>query len=291
MLNQKIKFYLPDFYYQYKLNKKLVELLHEHPEYFYDNIQISAVYGSFPSAIWNGGRLMTGTTTNDNIKNTIAGFNNIGIPVRFTFTNCLIEKEHVYDTYCNMIMDYANNGMNEVLVNSPILEEYLRNKYPNFKYILSTTRCERDINKINDACENYDLVVPDYRDNIDFDYLNKLKHKDKIELLINAYCDPDCKIRSKHYEQLSKDQITFAPYSTFTSCDVMGRAFMEAQKLPTVMKVEDLYGKYTELGFSNFKIEGRTLHSYEIIESYIYYLVKTEYKDIVRHDLVRHCWN
>ena len=181
-----INFYLPDFYYQYKLNIKLIMLLQEHPEYFHDNIEIGAVYGSFPGAIWNGGRLMSGNTHSDNIECTINGFNDLNVPVRFTFTNCLIEKEHVYDTYCNMIMDYANNGMNEVLVNSPILEEHLRNKYPNFKYILSTTRCERDVDKINAACEQYDLVVPDFRDNINFDYLNKLNHKNKIELLINA---------------------------------------------------------------------------------------------------------
>lgn len=285
-----INFYLPDFYYQYQLNIKLITMLQEHPEYFHDNIKIGAVYGSFPGAIWNGGRLMSGITDIENIKNTIAAFNDLGVPVRFTFTNCLVGKDQIYDTYCNMIMTCADNGMNEVLVNTEVLEDYLRDKYPNFKYLLSTTRCERDVDKINEACEKYYLVVPDFRDNVNFDYLNKLNHKDNIELLINAYCDPDCKMRPQHYQQLAADQMAFASRASFWGCDAMGRPFHEALKLPTVIKVEDLYTKYTDMGFSNFKIEGRTLHSYEIIESYVYYLVKSEYKDFVRHELVRYCW-
>lgn len=291
MSDKKIKFYLPDFYYQYQLNQFVITLLLEHPEYFRDNIEIGAVYGSFPCAIWNGGRLMHGIADIGNIKNTISGFNRLNIPVRFTFTNCLIDENLVHDTYCNLIMNCANNGMNEVLVNSHILEEYLRNKYPDFKYIMSTTRCERDIDAINKACDNYHLVVPDFRDNTNFNYLNKLKNKDKIELLINAYCDPDCKIRSQHYEQLSKDQLNYRKYTTFVECNAMGRSFFEALPLPTVIKADDLYTKYVDMGFSNFKIEGRTIHTANVIESYVYYLVKPEYKDMVRYMMIRHCWN
>jgi hypothetical protein len=39
-------------------------------------------------------------------------------------------------------------------------------------------------------------------------------------------------------------------------------------------------------GFREFKIEGRKLNQYEVIEYYIYYLVKPEYRDKVRVDLI-----
>ena len=166
-----MKFYLPDFYYKYNLNTIIIDLLKKHPEYFYDNIEIGAIYGCFPGMIWNGGRLYTGFTDYDNIKGTIEAFNSRNIPIRFTCTNSLLEEKHNYDTYCNLVMDLANNGMNEILVNSPILEDYLRKTYPNYKYILSTTRCERDINKINQYTNEYHLVVTDYRDNDNFEFL------------------------------------------------------------------------------------------------------------------------
>lgn len=289
-MNQ-INFYIPDFYHRYDLNIKLITLMKEHPEYFYDNINIGAVYGTFPGAIWNGGRWLGGITTSDNMMATVESFNDLGVPIRFTFTNCLLEDTHVYDAYCNLIMKHANNGKNEVLVNSPVLEQYLRDKYPDFKYILSTTRCERDVDKINEACSKYDFVVMDYRDNPNDDFLSRLTNKDHIEILINAYCSPLCSQRLKHYSFLADKQLNFLGCSDSIKCDAPYKSFFDILPYPTVIKVEDLYGKYVDMGFSNFKIEGRTLHPMDLIESYVYYLVKPEFKEKVRYDLVRSSWN
>lgn len=289
-----MNFYLPDFHFKQLLNLKLIDLIHNNPEYFYDDIQIGVCYGSFPGAIWNGGRQMNGIVNQDYIQKTINVFNSKGVAIHFTFTNCLLEEKHVYDTYCNMIMDCANNGMNGVIINSPILEEYLREKYPNFKYISSTTLVERDINKINAACNKYNMVVPDYRDSVDIDFLKNLSQKDKIEILINAYCDPNCQFRRTHYEALSLGQLTYSHIPNFTnSCETQGRSFLDTLNFPTVIKVEDLYSTYKDLGFTNFKIEGRLVHVVNVVESYVYYLVKPEYKDKVRLELlIKGCkWN
>ena len=132
-----MKFYLPDFLLQ--LNLSLLQLHHSHPEYFNEGIEFGGIYGTFPGAIWNGGRLVCGVTSSTNMKETISLFNDANIPLRYTYTNPLLEEKHLYDTYCNLTMELANNEMNEVIINSPLLEEYLRKNYPNFKYILSTT--------------------------------------------------------------------------------------------------------------------------------------------------------
>mgnify|MGYP003156105176 CR=1 FL=1 len=55
-----IKFHLPDFCGNYKMNLYLADTLNEHPEYFYDDIKIASSYGCFPPAAWNGGRTVTG---------------------------------------------------------------------------------------------------------------------------------------------------------------------------------------------------------------------------------------
>lgn len=182
-------------------------------------------------------------------------------------------------------MESANNGMNEIIINSELLEQFLRTCYPNYKYILSTTRCERDVNKINELCDQYDMVVIDYRDNNNFDFLSKLNNKDKIELLINAYCLPNCKNRKEHYKYLSQCQLNFsAPdFCQFNTCSTTyDRSFYSTLEFDTVIKVEDLYSKYLDLGFSNFKIEGRTLSTFNVLESYLYYLIKPEYQNEVR---------
>lgn len=289
-----MNFYLPDFFYKFKLNNEIVDLTQKHPEYFYDGIKIGAVYGSFPGAIWNGGRKCLGFTDFDNIESTISKFNDRGVPIRFTFTNCLIEESHLQDTYCNLIMELGNNGMNGVIINSELLENYLREKYPKYQYILSTTRCERNIDKINQYCTEYDMVVSDYRDNHNFDFLGQIKDKSKIELLINAYCSPDCKRRKEHYDYLSSDQLNFrrtSPMDKVFACPTYNRSFYEALELDSVIKNGELYSTYSNLGFENFKIEGRSNSIYDVIESYIYYLVKPEYKDQVRLFLLKRCVN
>lgn len=46
---------------------------------------------------------------------------------------------------------------------------------------------------------------------------------------------------------------------------------------------KDIYEKYIKEGFSNFKIEGRTLSPYEIALNYVKYMVKDEYKEYVAY--------
>ena len=45
--------------------------------------------------------------------------------MRYTYTNPLLTREDLSDAYCNFCMKAADNGMNEVLVVSDILEEYI----------------------------------------------------------------------------------------------------------------------------------------------------------------------
>ena len=67
------------------------------------------------------------------------------------------------DTYCNLIMRLADNGMNQVLVNSPVVEQYIRDNYPSFPLISSTTKRITDTKElISELGKDYRLVVLDY---------------------------------------------------------------------------------------------------------------------------------
>lgn len=276
-----IKFHIPDFYFFNVLNRTLIDLIKESPFYFYDNISIGSVYGTFSNAIWNGGRVCTGCYINkNNMSNIIEGFNKRNVPIRHTFTNSQVTNVHFNDEYCNEILRLSDNGSNQIMVNNPELEEYLRKTYPNFEYILSTTACIKGIDNINKACEKYDMVVLDYNYNKDIEFLNKIENKDKIEILLNETCPPNCKLRKQHYDYISKIQIN--PES-----DVDFNKF----KCPydksdlTAIDVNELYNIYTEMGFSNFKIRGRMNPPYLVIEYYIKYMVKPEYLNTVRETL------
>lgn len=274
-------------------NVYFAQYIQKHPDRFMPNIRTAAFYGSFNNAIWQGGRNMIGMQPSPiDMENAIQRINDAGIAVRYTYTNNLIEEKHLSDTFCNLTMELANNGKNEVLVNSPVLENYLRKQYPNFKYILSTTACERNIDKINEATKKYDLVVIDYRDNRNFDFLEKIEDKDKIEILSDDYCPSFCHFRKKHYTVVSKINLYQGNLSEGSCMETQRpknvRGFYQNLETyaDTNLTHDDIYKCYFDMGFRNFKLIGRDDRSLFTFESYMYYLVKPEWRDRVRDELI-----
>lgn len=296
-----INFHLPDFCGNYKMNLAFADAIKERPELFYDGVKIASSYGCFPPAAWNGGRAAVGAVRRDFINFIIKEYNSRGIPIRYTFTNPLVTENHLSDPFCNMITEAAANGLNEIIVNVPVLEEYIRKKFPQYPLISSTVKQIEDREQL--LCElekDYKLVVLDYNWNNRFDELEALPRKDKIELLVNSYCTPHCKRRRKHYEFLGemqfelnrqvfgseRDMMKPIPDRQFP-CPNTDLNFYDTLAFETHISPEDIYEKYVPMGFENFKIEGRLMHPVNILESYLYYLVKPEHRDRLRVDMLR----
>lgn len=291
-----IKFHLPDFCGNIKMNLYIADELKEHPEHFYDDIEIASSYGCFPPAAWNGGRTVVGAVRREFIDFCIREYNSRGIPIRYTFTNPLVTEKHLNDPFCNMITRLAHNGLNEIIVNVPVLEEYIRKNYPKYPIISSTVKQIEDRAALERELEkDYKLVVLDYNWNNRFEELSELPHKDKIEILINPYCSPHCKRRKKHYEFLGArqfennlqvfgdDSVALKPIPKKDfPCANMNMDFYETTAYETHVTPQQIFEKYVPMGYSNFKIEGRMVHPADILESYMYYLVKPEYRDAVR---------
>ena len=121
-----IYWHLPGFSVFRDLNYTVIGLMREFPNSFNENYKVGSVYGTFPGAIWNGGRTVLGFCPKNEIERTIKMYGSVHVPMRFTWTNPLIEEKHLNDTFCNLIMRLADNGENQVLVNTEILENYLR---------------------------------------------------------------------------------------------------------------------------------------------------------------------
>ena len=61
-----------------------------------------------------------------------------------------------------------------------------------------------------------------------------------------------------------------------------GYRFSQAMRSPAFIGKDDIFNIYLPMGFSNFKIEGRSLGSAVILEFLLYYLTKPEYNIHVR---------
>ncbi|MCR4796456.1 MAG: hypothetical protein K5898_15050 [Ruminococcus sp.] len=304
----KARFHLPDFAGHFKFNVVFAELLEKRPEYFREGVEIASVYGVFPPSIWNGGRTQGGVCEKNFIKAVINTFNNRGIPLRFTFTNPMLEKKHLNDDFCNMVMHLADNGLNEVIVMSPILEEYIRREYPNYKITSSTCKRITDAEKLCSEVEkDYHIVVIDYDLNHDFETLEKIPDKKKCELLVNACCNPNCPSRSEHYRAIGLQQIAYSnhvrkypnvPFDTkklvaehpeiqkFAECPCSQRSLFDVVKLKNHISPDEIWEKYIPMGFEQFKIEGRTFETLNLLEHYMYYMIKPECKDKARFEFL-----
>ena len=231
-----------------------MNLMKDYPDCFREGYCIGSVYGTFPGAIWNGGRAVFGITGKDDIAAILKVYNSRGIPVRFTWTNSLLEEKHVYDTYCNLIMKLADNGMNQVLVNQPVLEDYIRRNYPDFKLISSTTKRITDVKGLREELDkDYFLVVLDYDLNHNEEVLSAIQDKaDRIEILVNEVCYPGCPKRSEHYRQQSRMQLEYDINTSFPCPNkTRERKFAECKDRPAFISNEQIQ-QYADQGFVNY---------------------------------------
>lgn len=291
-----VKFHLPGLYEHYVLNMVMAGIMEQKPEFFRENAKIASFYGEFPVSLWNGGRLSESHGHCDKmvVTNAIKRINDKGISVRYTYTNMLLEEDDLKDDYCNFCMNAADNGMNAVIVVSPLLESYIRENYPSFKIVSSTCKCIKGLDNLNEELEkDYELVVINYKFNNSFDELEKIKDKKRCEILVNSSCHPECKEGYQHYLAISKVQRMIENNQKIPvdehgapkiwNCRYCRNFTRKSNKeYSTYIKPDDVWEKYVPMGFTNFKLEGRNSSVFSAIENCCSYLAKPEYKEDVR---------
>lgn len=277
----KINFILPGLYELSDLNFNFLNLFFKHREYFLDNVNISAVYGNFQFCIWDGGRIFsnykhTDAETIEKIKNIYN--KDFNVPVRLVCTNTELNEYDCYDRFGNTILTLCENNMNEIVVNSPILEKYVRENYPKYSFISSTTKCLNKENFKEELNKDYKMICLDYNLNHNFDLLDNLsiEEKDKCEFLINAICPPGCPNRKEHYKLNSLYHLNYCK-KYHIDCGIKDNT-LSNQKITNNISPEEILNIYSKKGFKYFKIEGRTLSKIENACNYVKYMIKPEYQ-------------
>lgn len=290
-----INYYIPDFFFHYNVNLKLLELVNNEKDIFYDDFKIGAVFGNFPNCIWNGGGNFIGRNVDKSEMIKISNiYNSYGVPVRLTMTNPLIEERDLYDRYSNYIMKNLNNGFNQVLISSPVLEEYVRKEYPEYPIVRSILAAE---NVYYDDSDKYFMSVLRKHKNTDFELLNNIKNKEKIEILVNETCDENCKFVYDHYLQFAKKTLHKDEEVEYYNCvhanTVYKYKFNRFKNLLLTIPREKIKEVYEPLGFTNFKISGRGCGNNIPILFYAHYMVKPEYQfdfiSIMMDEYVKDC--
>ena len=284
-------YHLPGLFEFYELYQKFLPLFRGHRDWFYDWCDIGSVYGAPAGCRWDGGRAGFGEA---DPAEAAALTREYGVSARLTFSNSLLREEDLLDFRCNRLCAlFERNGPVPagVILSSDLLLEYLRERYPGFYFVSSTTKVLRDFRQLEAelARPEFRFVVPDFRLNKDLDRLAALPQelKDKVEFLCNEACWFDCPDRKACYENVSRknlgedcpDHVCVSPFAE------RGYRFSDAMKNPGFIGIREIREIYLPMGFRHFKIEGRSLGSAMILEFLLHYLTRPEYQLRVREEI------
>ena len=284
-------YHLPGLFEFYELYKAFLPLFREHREYFYDWCEIGSIYGAPYDAMWGGGRVGYGEANPSEVAFLMAEY---GISCRLTFSNSLLRSEHLSDKKCNALCSqFEKNGnvRNGIIVHSDLLLDYIKKNYPDFYFVSSTTKVITDFSEFVKELDRdeFEYVVPDFRLNKELTRLKELsdKQKDKVEFLCNECCSFGCFDRKSCYENVSRKSLSedCEDHVCVSKDASKGYRFSEAMKNPGFIGVDDILNTYMPNGFSNFKIEGRSLGSAIVLEFLLYYMTKPEYQLKMREEI------
>ena len=69
-------------------------------------------------------------------------------------------------------------------------------------------------------------------------------------------------------------------------CECMLKNLYQTTDSPLHISPDAVYGVYADMGYRNFKIEGRSVPDINVLENYMYYMIRPEYRDEVRLEML-----
>ena len=284
-------YHLPGLFEFYELYRVFLPLFRGHRDWFFDWCTIGSVYGAPAGCRWDGGRAGFGEAKAEDAAGLMREY---GISPRLTFSNSLLREGDLADPECNRLcalFEKSGPVPAGVILTSDLLLDYLREKYPGFYFVSSTTKVLDNFRQLEEELKRpeFRFVVPDFRLNRELERLMALpaELKGKVEFLCNEACWFDCPDRKTCYENVSRknlgedceDHICVSPYAD------RGYRFSDAMENPGFIGIREIRDNYMPNGFSHFKIEGRSLGSAVILEFLLYYMTKPEYQLKVREEI------
>ena len=284
-------YHLPGLFEFHELYKVFLPLFRRHRDWFYDWAAIGSIYGAPAGCRWDGGRSGFGEADPADAAALVREY---GISARLTFSNSLLREEDLSDARCNRLCAlFEHNGPVPagVILHSDRLLEYLRDHYPGFYFVSSTTKVLTEFRQLREELERpaFRFVVPDFRLNKAWGELLALpgELKQKAEFLCNEDCWFGCPDRKACYENVSRKNLgeDCADHVCLSPDAQRGYRFSDAMENPGFIGIREIQEEYLPGGFSHFKIEGRSLGSAVVLEFLLYYLTRPEYQLRVREEI------
>lgn len=274
-----IYFSLPGFYTNFSLNKFFIELYKTKKFLFNTNICINSVYGSFPGNIWGLERFVENFSL-QKFNECIKYYEKNNIEIIYEMNNTLVDEQYINNKICNKILSKNINTQKGIIINSNILYEYVKNKYPTFNFLTENIGNNFGMKIINKK----------YADN------NTSLDNENYELVLNDFCKTECQKKEFHIKYLAKEQLLQKDVLPYFPCDMPFECnYNYIKSHNNFISLSDIYNKYLKKGYIHYRISTGTYIKYltiyctilDLAKFYIYYLVKKEYHNEVSKSLFK----
>lgn len=213
----------------------------------------------------------------------------LGVGCRLAFSNHLLEPEDYKEKKLNNCLHYINEYPNDgVILCDDNFNDYIADKYPNLQRICSVIRPAIDVGWGNETpeyydklCEKYDIVVVSCGFAKDIEKINKLKYKDKIEVLVNTRCTLNCKLAKDHYDIVAQGYLLNKGATERQKSELKIKERELGVKCSEIKK-QDLFGganfcweevqQLLDNGIHHFKLEGRNWPIEVMCKDICYYI-------------------
>ncbi len=201
--------------------------------------EIESVFGFVQKTTLYGGRYFNERELTDR---DVTQLNNAGIGLRIPMTNHHVSKAEYEDA--RPLLNRHHAKVNSVIITNDDLAHWLRRDYPDYTLDGSVIKNLKTHRKINEALDIYDSIVLPMRLNEDFDFLDRIREKDRIILFANAGCALTCPSKL-----------------CYPSVSVMNKFEGGKFRCSQPVKDRDLLGMvdfplrpYLDMGFTHFKL-------------------------------------
>lgn len=263
-------FTLPSLYKYPNLSKKIFEM---NKKVFKENIKIISQTEYIPYCYAQG--LMLKNTEDllsygkmQNISNS-SSFN---IVKRIDASNIYFNPDNFDDEQFNLILNFYQNGSNQIDISNFQLLEYIKMNYPNYDINLSSNAdlianfTPEIINAIN-SFQKFNLITLPYYLSINENFLSQLENPSCIELTINSRCF-NCPIESQRECQKKENDLIY----WFKSSNDCGKNISSYSKKGLISL--DMAEEYSrKFGINHFRIAEFSNSKREYL-NFMYFFVK-----------------
>lgn len=256
------------------LGTNLIKLKEQNSEYFRENLNSIDFYGKYSYCIWSQEPSNKNFVFFNNVESNLKYAKDNNIKIYYDFSNTQLSKNSVYDSYCNMLLSLSTEVCTSAIVYSPYLIKYIKEQYPDIKLI----RPELYDNSISENdYDSYILNYENYKQNPD----KILEQPKKYLIYLNSYGAANKELIDRKCNDIVEfNNINYNNYPSEVS------TFEESKELSDFISVEDVE-HLSDNGIENFIIRNCNYNFFEILESCIYYLIKPEYQNKIRLELIK----